>query len=232
MGLTATWAPWWWVALWLGWWVAAIARFYAARAAVSPPAGQRALPERTAAVGVAVFAVQDDPPRANAAVMGFGRRRRVVVTETLLRGLTPEQVAAVVAHEVGHVRGRHHELWLLGQGTAGLAFFAVWGAFGPLSWWALTAPLWALALRLPAAALRRRWEYAADAFAAASGHGPALAEALAALERLNGRDAPLSPSSLDRHPPAAARIARLQSDWPTAAVKPPRRPGATPPPCR
>lgn len=199
----------WWAGLWLVWWAAAVARFYAARAAVMPQAALRPLPEFSAAAGIAVFAVADDPPRANAAVVGFGRNRRILATETLLRGLTAEQAAAVVAHELGHVRGVHHELWLLGQGAAGLAFFAAWGGGGFLSWWPLTAPLWLWALRYPAAALRRRWEFAADAFAAARGHGPALAQALAALERLNGRSAAKPASRLDRHPAVAARIARL-----------------------
>lgn len=199
----------WWAGLWLVWWAAAVTRFYAARAAVMPQAGARSLPDFSAAAGVAVFAVADDPPRANAAVVGFGRNRRVIVTESLLGGLSVEQAAAVVAHELGHIRGRHHELWLLGQGAAGLGFFAVWGAFGFLSWWPLTAPLWLWAVRYPAAALRRNWEYAADAFAAARGHGAALAQALAALERLNGRPAARPASRLDRHPSAAARIDRL-----------------------
>ena len=158
---------------------------------------------------MAVFAVADDPPRANAAVVGFGPNRRIIVTESLLRGLTAEQAAAVVAHELGHIRGLHHELWLLGRGAAGLAFFAAWGAFGFLSWWPLTAPLWLWASRYPAAALRRNWEHAADAFAAARGRGPALAQALAALEQLNGRPAARPVSRLDRHPPTAARIDRL-----------------------
>lgn len=201
----------WWVALWLAWWIAAIARFYAARAAVMPQTASRRLSDLSAAAGIAVFAVADDPPRANAAAAGFGGGGRVIVTESLLLGLTAEQAAAVVAHELGHIRGRHHALWLLGQGAAGLAFFAAWGAFGLLSWWPLTAPLWLRAARYPAAAVRRRWEYAADDFAAARGHGPALAQALAALERLNGRIAFRSPSLLDRHPPAAARIERLKA---------------------
>lgn len=201
--------PYWWAVLWLAWWVAAIARFYAARAAVMPQAALRPLPDFSAAAGIAVFAVADDPPRANAALVGFGPNRRVIVTDSLLRGLSAEQSAAVVAHELGHIRGRHHELWLLAQGAAGLAFFAVWGAFGLLSWWPLTAPLWLWAVRYPAAALRRNWEHAADAFAAARGHGPALAQALAALEQLNGRPAARPASRLDRHPAAAARIHRL-----------------------
>ena len=44
--------------------------------------------------------------RSNAAVMGFGRTRRVVVTDTMLRTYTPDEVESVLAHELGHQRFR------------------------------------------------------------------------------------------------------------------------------
>ncbi|MFF4615106.1 M56 family metallopeptidase [Nonomuraea jabiensis] len=37
-----------------------------------------------------------------------GRRAQTVITTGALRSLTPEQVAAVLAHERAHLRGRHH----------------------------------------------------------------------------------------------------------------------------
>jgi STE24 endopeptidase len=39
---------------------------------------------------------------ANAAVIGFGRSRRVVLADTLLETFTPSEIRAVVAHELGH----------------------------------------------------------------------------------------------------------------------------------
>jgi STE24 endopeptidase len=39
---------------------------------------------------------------ANAAVIGFGRSRRVVLGDTLLTSFTPSEIRAVVAHELGH----------------------------------------------------------------------------------------------------------------------------------
>jgi len=42
----------------------------------------------------------------NAYVSGFGPTRRVVVYDTLLREATPAEVAAVVAHELGHAKDR------------------------------------------------------------------------------------------------------------------------------
>jgi STE24 endopeptidase len=39
---------------------------------------------------------------ANAAVIGFGRSRRVILGDTLLGSFTPSEIKAVVAHELGH----------------------------------------------------------------------------------------------------------------------------------
>ncbi|MFN8634617.1 MAG: M48 family metalloprotease [Chloroflexota bacterium] len=39
---------------------------------------------------------------ANAAVIGFGHSRRVVLADTLLESFTPSEIRAVVAHELGH----------------------------------------------------------------------------------------------------------------------------------
>lgn len=44
---------------------------------------------------------------ANAAVMGVGATRRIVLDDTLLSGFTPREVRVVVAHELGHVRDHH-----------------------------------------------------------------------------------------------------------------------------
>ncbi len=49
---------------------------------------------------------------ANAAVIGMGRSRRVVIADTLLAEFTPSEVDAVVAHELGH-HVHHHVQMLL-----------------------------------------------------------------------------------------------------------------------
>jgi len=54
-----------------------------------------------------------DGSMINAAVMGiFGRLRYVLLTDSLVETLPREQVRAVMAHEIGHVR-RHHLPWLV-----------------------------------------------------------------------------------------------------------------------
>lgn len=46
---------------------------------------------------------------ANAYFTGFGRRRRIVLYDTLIEQLTTDEITAVLAHEIGHYR-HHHTL--------------------------------------------------------------------------------------------------------------------------
>jgi STE24 endopeptidase len=57
----------------------------------------------------------------NAAVMGvIGRLRYILMTDALLDAMTREQIEAVMAHEIGHVRRRHMP-WLLVSMLAAIA---------------------------------------------------------------------------------------------------------------
>lgn len=71
----------------------------------------------------------------NAYVSGFGPTRRIVVYDTLLREAPPVEVAAVVAHELGHAKDRDvltgTVLGALGAATAVVGLYLV-GGVGPL----------------------------------------------------------------------------------------------------
>ena len=71
----------------------------------------------------------------NAYVSGFGSSRRIVVYDTLLRDATPEEVALVVAHELGHAEERDvlsgTLLAALG-GAAGICLLALLLSWRPL----------------------------------------------------------------------------------------------------
>lgn len=49
--------------------------------------------------------------KANAALVGLGKTRKVIMADTLMREFTPEEAETVVAHEFGHYRFLH--MWQL-----------------------------------------------------------------------------------------------------------------------
>jgi STE24 endopeptidase len=49
--------------------------------------------------------------KANAALVGLGKTRKVIIADTLMKGFTPEETQTVVAHEFGHFKFQH--IWQL-----------------------------------------------------------------------------------------------------------------------
>jgi len=146
--------------------------------------------------------------KANAGFSGPPWRRQIVLSPTLLRELTAELQEAVLAHEAGHCRLRHEEQWLLGGGLFWLALFSLmawsWNLWSVVGL-ALAAWLLIEASRPLTAALRRHWEFEADAFAAAQVGAEAMAAALVRLDGLNG-----PPMSSPYHPSLEDRLRRLR----------------------
>ena len=67
--------------------------------------------------------VEKDTRRANAAVTGFGRAKDILVSDTLLAALTPEEIEGVVAHELAHIKRRHTEaLFAIGTAVSFIGF--------------------------------------------------------------------------------------------------------------
>lgn len=119
--------------------------------------------------------------RSNAAVMGYGRTRRIVVTDTLLREYASEEIDSVLAHELAHQK--HRDPWtgfafgalssffVLGVAAAGYGFTYPW--FGiPAPSDVAGLPLLALYAGIASAVLgplelwaSRRRERSADRFA-------------------------------------------------------------------
>lgn len=120
-----------------------------------------------------------DGAMINGAVMGIiGRLRYVMLTDALLESMRREQVIAVMAHEIGHVR-RHHIPWLIGALMAAILLpsfvadwilhaLAVWDMIDvPPEWWidATGMSLIALVAIFTFGWISRRFERQADAFA-------------------------------------------------------------------
>jgi STE24 endopeptidase len=168
----------------------------------------------------------------NAYFTGLGRAKRIVFFDTLLEKLKPEEVEAVLAHELGHYKHRHvwkrigllalaslGFLWLLGTLIAEPWFYnglgmASQSTAAALVLFAMVIPLFTFPLAPLMSALSRRHEYEADAYAAQQTQAGDLVAALVKLYRDNA--ATLTPDPLysafyDSHPPAAARIAHLRT---------------------
>ena len=167
----------------------------------------------------------------NAYFTGFGNNKRIVFFDTLLSRLAPNEVEAVLAHELGHFRKKHIVkrivfmfagslafLWLLGQLIDAPWFYAGLGVSVQntalaLILFFLVIPVFTFPLSPLMSHLSRRHEFEADAYAAEHTAAADLSRALVKLYEDNA--ATLTPDPLhslfyDSHPPAAQRIARLQ----------------------
>lgn len=187
-----------------------------------------------AAKGLFVMDGSKRSAHANAYFTGLGAAKRVVFFDTLLQRLTPGEVEAVLAHELGHFKRKHVTkrmvsifamslagLALLGWLAAQSSFYAGLGVAPNMS-----APNDALALLLFMMALpsftfflsplmaqvSRKHEFEADAYACAQADGRDLAAALLKLHEDNA--ATLTPDPVYvrfyySHPPASERLAAL-----------------------
>jgi STE24 endopeptidase len=173
---------------------------------------------------------------ANAYFTGFGAAKRVVFFDTLLAKLTPGEVEAVLAHELGHFKHRHVTQRIVAMFALSLLGFGLLGWISAREWFYaglgvqpnLAAPNDALALLLFALALpvfgyfvsplfaqlSRRHEFEADAYACRQSSSADLAAALLKLHEDNA--ATLTPDPLYvrfyySHPAAAERLAALRA---------------------
>ena len=170
----------------------------------------------------------------NAFFTGFGRAKRIVFFDTLLERLAPEEVEAVLAHELGHFHLKHVGKRMVWTALGGLAFLALLAWLMTAPWFfegvgvppaldrpgvalvlfAMVLPAFTFLLAPIAALYSRKHEFEADAFAVAHASGSALVHALVKLYQDNASTLtpdPLHSTFYDSHPPAAIRIARLQA---------------------
>ncbi len=137
---------------------------------------------------------------ANAYFTGLGSKKRIVLYDTLIKQLTPDEIVAVLAHEIGHYKKRHTFIMLTESLASTLVMFFILG-------WALSSPELSLALGGPEQPVfhlgliafailyspistvlgiltnvsSRKHEYEADAFAASHGLADDLISALKKL---------------------------------------------------
>ncbi len=183
------------------------------------------------------FYVMDGSKRsahANAYFTGFGASKRVVFYDTLLAQLSPAEVDAVLAHELGHFSHRHIAKRIVLMFGMSLLGFAALGWLSQQVWFytglgvapnlagandALALLLFMMVLPLagtfvgPAMAqLSRKHEFEADAYAAAKTSGSDLASALLKLYKDNASTLTPDPVYVKfyySHPPASERLGRM-----------------------
>jgi STE24 endopeptidase len=238
---------WWWLWAWLVWLAVSLTLAWAAPRFIAPlfnrfsPLDNAALRERveallarcgfTAGGGVFVMDGSRRSAHGNAYFTGIGRNKRIVFFDTLLERIDPEEIEAVLAHELGHFRLHHVRQRLAVSGLSILAGLALLGwlaqqpAFYATLGVAAPSPAMALLLFLVVVPVftyfatpleawwSRRHEREADDFAVRYASADRLAAALVKLYRDNA--ATLTPDAVhsafyDSHPPALERIARLQ----------------------
>jgi STE24 endopeptidase len=171
----------------------------------------------------------------NAFFTGFGPTKRIVLFDTILSSLTPSEIEAVLAHELGHFKLRHIVKRMLTGFAVSLVAFAVIGYLVGAGWFAAgfgvapdtaqNMPLVSLILCMLVLPSFTGWakgisnwrsrlhEWEADAYAAQQTNGADLASALLKLHKDNaspGTTDPIYSTFRHSHPPTAERIARLQ----------------------
>jgi STE24 endopeptidase len=170
--------------------------------------------------------------KSNAFFTGFGKSRRIVLFDTLIKAHPVSELLAVIAHEMGHYK-RHHIPKAIARGiaTTGLTFFLLSLCIGNAHLFAafrmdsvsiyaslvffgfLYTPI-SLALGLVSNVISRRHEYEADAFAVETGgDAEAMVDALKRLtvENLgNLSPHPFKVALSYSHPPVLERIRAIR----------------------
>ncbi len=166
----------------------------------------------------------------NAYFSGFGRNKRIVFFDTLLKMLSDDELEAVLAHELGHFKKKH-----IIKGMA-ISFATTLAALAVLAWlmkaewfyaslgisqasthmalllFTLILPVFTFVFQPLFSIFSRKNEFEADAFAAQQTDAKHLIHALVGLYRENANTLtpdPVYSAFYDSHPPAPVRIARL-----------------------
>ena len=187
-----------------------------------------------AAKGLFVMDGSKRSAHANAYFTGFGASKRVVFYDTLLAKLSPGEVDAVLAHELGHFKHKHVIKRIVSMFALSLAGFALLGWLASRGWFyqglgitphvngpndalalllfMLVIPLFSFFISPWFAQLSRKHEFEADAYAVQQTSGADLSSALLKLYEDNASTLTPDPVYVQfyySHPPASERLSRI-----------------------
>ncbi len=168
----------------------------------------------------------------NAYFTGMGKNKRIVFYDTLVDSLEEEELEAVLAHELGHFKCKHTRKMLIASSIMTLLSFAVLGWLIDKEWFfsglgvenhsnaaalllfMLVSPVFTLFMQPISAFFQRKFEFEADDFASKNAKASKLISGLVKLYEENANTLtpdPLYSAFHYSHPPAAIRIAHLES---------------------
>ncbi|MCX7066979.1 MAG: M48 family metallopeptidase [Methylococcales bacterium] len=170
----------------------------------------------------------------NAYFTGLGNNKRIVFFDNLVASLDDEELEAVLAHELGHFRCKHVIKMLIATSIMTLISFAVLGLLINQDWFytglgvvveqksnavalllfMLISSSFTFFMQPISAYFQRQFEFEADDFAAANAKASKLISGLVKLYEENASTLtpdPLYSAFHYSHPPAAIRIAHLES---------------------
>ena len=168
----------------------------------------------------------------NAYFTGIGNNKRIVFFDTLVKSLSHEELEAVLAHELGHFKRKHVLKMLITSAVISLVGLGLLGWLMGQNWFyeglgvsqqsnstalllfMLAMPSFTLFLQPTMAYFQRKFEFEADDFASVYARPRDLISALVKLYRDNASTLtpdPLYSAFHYSHPPAAIRIANLES---------------------
>lgn len=189
-----------------------------------------------AAKGLFVMDGSKRSAHANAYFTGFGAAKRVVFYDTLLNQLSPNEVDAVLAHELGHFKHKHIIKRIVIMFAMSLAGFALLGWISSQVWFytglgvrpnlaggndalalllfLTVVPLFSFFITPLSARFSRKHEFEADAYALSKTDGKDLQSALLKLYKDNAST--LTPDAMFvkfyySHPPASERLERMNT---------------------
>lgn len=170
--------------------------------------------------------------KGNAYFTGFGKKKRIVLYDTLINDLSTDEIVAVLAHEIGHYKKKHtlqhmiRSILFIGALLFILSFFihsvALAQALGSdvpsfhlgiITFSILFTPI-SLILNLLGNIISRKNEYEADAFAVSFGLGDSL---ISGLKKLSVKSlSNLNPDNWNvffyySHPTLLQRINRIKN---------------------